>query len=124
LASALMEVPSGAQTTVTISNTVQASSIDRLGINLGGLTPYGPQQLFKSLNYANGGYMPGTYAGTTYQCSSGGTNTTTSWYNNITNASGYAANFWAGASFVAINATTGTSYGSGTITASTANTGA
>jgi hypothetical protein len=111
------------QTAVTISNTVEASGIDRPGINLGGLGDYGSQQLLKSLNYANGGYFPGTYAGATYSCSGGGSNTTTTWYNNITTSSGYPANFWAGASFEAINAATGTSYGSGVVTASTSNTG-
>jgi len=110
-------------TTVTISNAVAMGGIDRPGINLGGLGDYGSQQLLKSLNYVNGGYFPGTYAGATYACSSGGSNTTSKWYNNITNASGYAANFWAGASFVAINAATGASYGSGVVTASTSNTG-
>ena len=110
-------------TTVTISNTVETGGIDRPGINLGGLGNYGSQQLFKSLNYASGGYFPGTYAATTYSCSSGGSNTTTTWYNNITDASGYPANFWAGASYVAINAATGSSYGSGTVTASTSNQG-
>jgi len=107
-------------TTVSISSAVQAAGIDRPGINLGGLTAYGPQQLFKSLNYGSGGTMPGFYWGSTFQCSSG---TTTSWSNTITDANGYAANWWVGATFVAINAATGTSYGSGTITASTANTG-
>jgi len=105
-----------AQTTVTLPGAVQAAGIDRPGINLGGIAGYGSQQLLKSLNYAGGGYFPGTYAGTTYSCSQGGSNTTTSWYNNITNPSGYQANFWAGATFVAINAATGTSYGSGTVT--------
>jgi len=107
-------------TTVAISNAVQAAGIDRPGINLGGLAPFGPQQLFKSLNYGSGGYMPGFYWGSTFQCTSG---TTTTWSNYITNSNGYAENWWAGATFVAINAATGTSYGSGTITASTANTG-
>ena len=110
-------------TTVTISNTVETGGIDRPGINLGGLASYGSQQLLKSLNYVSGGYFPGTYAGATYPCSSGGSNTTTTWYNSITDASGFPANFWAGASFVAINAATGTSYGSGVVTASTSNTG-
>jgi hypothetical protein len=110
-------------TRVQISNTAEASGIDRPGINLGGLSNYGSQQLLKSLNYVNGGYFPGTYAGATYSCSGGGSNTTTTWYNNITHPSGYPANFWAGASFVAINAATGASYGSGTVTSSTSNTG-
>jgi hypothetical protein len=110
-------------TTVTISNTVETGGIDRPGINLGGLASYGSQQLLKSLNYVSGGYFPGTYAGATYPCSSGGSNTTTTWYNNITDPSGFPANFWAGASFVAINAATGTSYGSGVVTTSTSNTG-
>ena len=56
-------------TTVTISNTVETGGIDRPGINLGGLADYGSQQLLKSMNYVNGGYFPGTYAGTTYACS-------------------------------------------------------
>ena len=108
-------------TTVTISNTVETGGIDRPGINLGGNGNYGSQQLLKSLNYANGGYMPGTYFALTDLCSSGGSNTTTTWYNNTTDSSGFPANFWVGASFVAINASNGTSYGSGTITASTSN---
>ena len=110
-------------TRVQISNTVKAAGIDRPGINLGGLSNHGPQQLLKSLNYVNGGYFPGTYAGATYSCSGGGSNTTTTWYNSITHPSGYPANFWVGASFVAINAATGAGYGSGVVTASTSNTG-
>ena len=108
-----------AQTTVTITSTVETSGIDRPGINLGGIASYGSQQLLQSLNYAGGGYMPGQYFGTTFSCSSGGMQTTTSWYNNIVEGSGFPANFWQGATFTAINAGTGTSYGSGTITAST-----
>lgn len=110
-------------TTITISNAVHTAGLARPGINLGGLSNYGPQQLLKSLNYVNGGYFPGTYAGATYACSDGGSNTTTTWYNNVATASGYEANFWAGASYVAINAATGVRYGSGTITASTSNRG-
>ena len=110
-------------TTVTISNTVEQGGIDRPGINLGGNANYGSQQLLKSLNEVNGGYMPGTYAGATYSCSSGGSNTTTTWYNSITDGSGFPANFWAGANYVAINSANGTSYGSGVVTASTSNTG-
>ena len=123
LSAAVVRSQSMRTTTVTISNAVEMGGIDRPGINLGGLGDYGSQQLLKSLNYVNGGYFPGTYAGTTYACSSGGSNTTSTWYNSITDASGYAANFWAGASFVAINAATGASYGSGVVTASTSNTG-
>jgi hypothetical protein len=108
---------------VTISNTVETGGIDRPGINLGGLANLGSQQLFKSLNYASGGYFPGTYAAATYACSPGGSNTTSTWYNNITDGSGYPANFWAQANYVAINAATGSSYGSGTVTASTSNQG-
>jgi hypothetical protein len=110
-----------ALTTVTISSTVETSGIDRPGINLGGIASYGSQQLLKSLNYGGGGYMPGQYFGTTFSCSSGGTQTTTSWYNDIVDGSGFPANFWQGATFTAINASTGTSYGSGTVTASTSN---
>lgn len=124
LISLLYPLPVLAQTTVTISNTVQAAGIDRPGINLGGLANYGPQQLFKSLNYANGGYFPGMYWGSTFQCNAGGSlNTTTSWYNNITDANGYGPNWWVGATFVAIDTANGTSFGSGSITASTANNG-
>src|SRR6195256_2978205 len=108
-------------TTVTISSTVETAGIDRPGINLGGIASYGNQQLLKSLNYAGGGYFPGTYFATTFSCSSGGSQTTSSWYNNIVYGSGFPANFWTGARFVAINASNGTSYGSGTVTASTSN---
>src|SRR5450631_1793624 len=66
-------------TALTISNSVQAAGIDRPGINLGGLTNYGPQQLFKSLNYAGGGYMPGTYWASTFECS-GGPNSIYNWF--------------------------------------------
>ena len=121
ICSAVVVRSQSATTTVTISNTVETGGIDRPGINLGGIASYGSQQLLKSLNYASGGYFPGTYFGTTFSCSSGGTQTTTSWYNDIVDAVGFPANFWAGASFVAINASNGTSYGSGTITASTSN---
>jgi hypothetical protein len=109
-------------TKVQISNTAEARGIDRPGIDLGGLSNRGPQQLLKSLNYLNGGYFPGTYAGTTYSCSAGGSNTETTWYNSVTHPSGYPSNFWVGASFVAINTVTGASYGSGAVTASTSNT--
>src|SRR5580704_3657771 len=94
-------------TRVQVSNTVEATGIDRPGINLDGLSNYGSQQLLRSLNYVNGGYFPGTYAGATYPCSGGGGNTKATWYNSITHPSGYPSNFWAGASFVAINAATG-----------------
>jgi hypothetical protein len=120
-AEAQTNAETGAQTTVMISKTVETSGIDRPGINLGGIASYGSQQLLKSLNYSYGGYMPGQYFATTFSCSSGGTQTPTSWYNNIVDASGFPANFWVGATFVAINAGNGTSYGSGTITASTSN---
>jgi hypothetical protein len=119
----LFALSASTQTTVNISGIVETAGIDRPGINLGGIAGYGPQQLLKSLNYVAGGYFPGTYAATTYQCSAGGSNTTTSWYNHIANPSGYPANFWAGATFVAINSAAGTSYGSGIVTASTASTG-
>jgi hypothetical protein len=121
MCSALVVRARSATTTVTISNTIETAGIARPGINLGGSGNYGSQQLLKSLNYASGGYMPGTYFGATYPCSSGGTQSTTAWYNNITDGSGFPANFWAGASFVAINANNGTSYGSGRIAASTSN---
>ena len=123
LCSAVVVRSQSTTTTVTVSNTVQTSGIDRPGINLGGAAYYGSQQLLKSLNYASGGYMPGQYFATTFPCSSGGTQSTTNWYNSITSASGFPANFWAGATFVAINAATGTSYGSGVVTASTSNRG-
>ena len=118
----LFSVPALAQTTtLTTTSTVQAT-VPHLGLNIGGLTNYGPQQLYKSLNYAGGGYIPGTYWGTTEECSSG-TNTTTLWFNNIFNANGYPANWWVGATYVAMDRATGAVFGSGTITASTANTG-
>jgi hypothetical protein len=109
-----------AQTTVTISNTVQTAGIDRPGVNLGGPAFYGPQQILKSLNYAGGGYMNGGYAGASFTCRNG---TTTSWStaNSYGGPTYYPANYWVGATYTAVNSATGTSFGSGTITASTAN---
>ena len=66
--------------------------------------------------------MPGTYWASTFECSSG-PNSIYNWFNNIFNSAGYPANWWVGATYVAIDRATGTSFGSGTITASTANTG-
>src|SRR5271163_669887 len=94
ICSALVVRARSATTTVTISNTVKTGGIVRPGINLGGSGNYGSQQLLKSLNYASGGYMPGTYFALTDLCSSGGSNTTTTWYNNTTDSSGFPANFW------------------------------
>lgn len=112
-----------AQTTVNFTNIVLQSNLDRPGVNLAGLTEYGQGEMFKSLNYANGAYIPGIYWQTSWPCTTGGTQSTTNWYNNVTDTLAYPANFWIGATFIAMNANTGTSYGSGTITASTANTG-
>jgi hypothetical protein len=124
-ASAQAAAQAAAQTTVTISNTASLSGIDRPGVNLGGTSEYGQAQLLKSLNYANGGYMPSGYWQSSWTCASGGpSNTTTNWYTNITNGSqAYPAGFFVGASFIAKTAATGATLGAGTITASTANTG-
>jgi hypothetical protein len=115
-----------AQTTVTISNTASLSGIDRPGVNLGGTSEYGQSQLLKSLNYANGGYMPSGYWQSSWTCATGGpANSTTNWYTNVTNGSqAYPAGFFVGATFIAKSAATGATLGAGTITASTANTGA
>src|ERR1700679_2372063 len=102
--------PNGGPTIVTIPGGIETPGIDRPGINLGGIGGYGSQQLLKSLNYGGGGYFPGSYGATTHTCSQGGSNTSTSWYNNITG--GYPPNFCSGATFLAINSATGTSYGS------------
>ena len=110
-------------TTVTISNTVETGGIDRPGINLGGVGRLWFPAAFEVAELCERRVFSGRVCGSDLPCSSGGSNTTTTWYNSITDASGFPANFWAGASFVAINAATGTSYGSGVVTASTSNTG-
>ena len=117
------------QTTVTISNTVQqafgptgnTSASPHFGVNMGGAAPYGQGQTLKSFNPY--GYMQSAYWQSSYTCTAGGTNDATHWYNNATDTGGYPANFWVGATYIAVNASNGTSYGTGTITASTANTG-
>ena len=90
ICSAVVVRAQSATTTVTISNTVETAGIDRPGINLGGLANYGSQQLLKSLNYASGGYMPGHVLwGDLLLQQRGNTARTTTWYNNITDASGF-----------------------------------
>ncbi len=109
-------------TTVTISDTVSLAGISRPGINLGGNGQYAALQLTKSLNVAGGGYMPAPYWQSSWGCNaSGPANTTTSWYTDASDGT-YPANFWIGASYQALNGATGAVLGSGTITASTANT--
>ena len=106
-----------AQTTLTIPTTVQTSNLPRLGINLGGLAPYGPQDFYKDLNYGNGGSFPGTIWASTFWCNTG-TNTTTQWSNVI---GGYPTNWFYGATYTAIDRTLGVSLGSGYIIGSNTN---
>jgi hypothetical protein len=108
-----------AQTTVTIPNTVKQAGLPRPGVNVGGNELFGQAQLLKSMNYANAGYMPSAYYQSTWTCDGGGTQSTTQWYDG--NTGNFPANFFVGASYIAMSQD-GTSYGSGTITASTANT--
>lgn len=111
-----------AQTTVMISSTVAHSGEPRFGVNIGGDSFYGSEQLLKDLLYGDNPYMSSFYWRATFPCKAGGTNDTTHWFNNSAQSSGYyPANFWVGATYNAINASTGTSYGTGTITASSAN---
>jgi hypothetical protein len=112
-------------TTVTIPTTTHIANIPRLGINLGGgqtaLSYFGPNQLFKNLNYAQGGDMPGFYWATTYECNSG-PNSVFNWSNDIADTQGYPTDFWAGATFTTATKDTGASIGSGTVSHSSANT--
>ena len=117
--------------TVTISNTVEqaygssgyVATSPRIGVNMGGNTAYGQQQLLKSLNFSNNGYFASSYWRNTFQCSSVTgtpyTNDTTHWYNNSTPGN-YPTNFFVGATYKAI-AASGAVLGTGTITASAAN---
>jgi hypothetical protein len=111
-------------TTITISSAVQQSGLDRPGINIGGVAPYGQQQILKDFGMEVGGYFQPAYWQASWVCSSGGKNDTRHWYNNAAGSpGGYPANFWVGARYIAVNASTGTPYGEGIITASTSNTG-
>jgi hypothetical protein len=111
-----------AQTTVTISSTVAQAGLPRFGVNMGDDANYGQAQLLKDLNYSNNAYMSSFYWQASFACNGGGTNSTTQWFNGAYTSSGYyPANFWVGATYIAVNATTGASYGNGIITASTAN---
>jgi len=118
---ALSPISSSGQTSVTISNAVQQADIPRFGFNMGGDAPYGQGQILKSFNPY--GYMQSAYWQTSWPCNAGGTVDTTHWYNSATDTGGYPANFFVGATYIAVSAMNGTSYGTGTITASTANTG-
>jgi chitobiase/beta-hexosaminidase-like protein len=122
----LATLPVGAQTTtVAIPTTTKIAGIPRLGINLGGgqtaLSYFGPNQLFKDLNYAQGGSMPAFTSAVTYECNPG-SNSIYNWSNDIADTQGYTLNYWAGATFTTVTKDTGTSIGSGTVTGSTANT--
>src|SRR5271166_1089615 len=120
---ALFSVLASAQTTtVTISYTVAHANLPRFGVNMGDDANYGQAQLLKDLNFSNNAYMSSYYWENSFTCTTGGTNSTTQWFNNSYESSGYyPANFWVGATYIAVNASTGVSYGTGTITASTAN---
>jgi len=122
----LLAGPLLAQTSVAISNTVQQAGVDRPGINIGNIAPYGQQQMLKDFGMEVDGYFQPTYWQTTFPCTTGGRNDTTHWYNSAggEGLAGYPANFWYGASYIAINALTGTAYGTGRITASTSNSSA
>ena len=114
-----------AQTTVTISNTVAQAGLPRFGINMGGEAFYGQGQLLKDLMYSNNPYMSSYYWQATFPCRTGGANSTTQWFNNAYEASGYyPASFFVGAPYIAMKSANGTSYGTGTVTASTANSSA
>jgi len=112
----LLCLPAFGQTTATLANT-QVATVDRIGVNMGDITNYGTGQLLKNLAYAAGGDIPGQISRPVFKCTTGGTNSTTSWYNST--SSTYPASYFVGATFNALNATSGTSYGTGTITAST-----
>ena len=120
---ALLLLPAALMAQTTITPSGSGVPISRPGINLGNIEPYGAQQLLKTLNYANYGYLPQEYWQSSWYCSTGGSQTTTNWYNSGVNASGYTANHFAGATYYALSQT-GTLLGTGTISASTANTSA
>ena len=113
------------QTTITVTTTPVKTGVKRPGINLGPDTYYGQGQVRRNLGVAGGGYYAKPVWQTTYLCTSGGTtNTTTSWYAGQVSYSAdtpYGTNFWSGATYEAISQT-GALLGTGTITASTAQT--
>jgi hypothetical protein len=110
-----------AQTLITLPGTVQHAGVPSPGAVIGINYAYGAGQLLKSLNYANFGYFPQAYWQSAWDCSQGGTQTTTNWYNADSGSGGYAAGFFTGATYLAVSQS-GTLLGSGTITANTANT--
>ena len=114
-----------AQTTVTISNTVSHSGLPRFGVNMGSETNYGQGQALKDLTWSDNAYFSSHYWQTSFTCDAGGTQSTTQWYNGsaANSSSGYPANFWVGATYIAVSASTGALLGTGTITASTSNQG-
>lgn len=117
----LVSTMAGAQTSLNVTNTTLMSNFMRPGIVMGTLAPYGSGQFLKSLNYTNHGYLESAYWQIAWQCTAGGTNDTTHWYSSSTNGVAYPVSFFVGANYVAMHQD-GTSLGSGTITASSANT--
>lgn len=124
LACLLLVVPAFSQTatTLTISNTPLMTGIHRIGLNLDEPAEFGQQQILKSLNYVNGGFMPSTYWRVSSACLTGGTNDTTHWYMAAIGGSvGYPPNFWVGATYTAYSAEIPGILGTGLVTASTGN---
>ena len=112
---AVVSAVAGAQTVVTTSTTIQNATTYPFGLVIGGGANYQQNQYYKNLNYFNGGDMPSVYWDTSFTAQTGGTNSTTEWYNNDSNNPGYPAGFWNGATYRAY-AVAPTLLGTGTIT--------
>lgn len=119
---ALLPAALGAQTTVNISNTTLMSNFMKPGEVFGTLSSYGPGQLLRDYGQTQHAYFEGAYWQSAWQCGGGGSDST-HWFASDSNAAGYNANFFTvtPTTYVAMHQD-GTSLGSGTITANTANT--
>lgn len=118
---ALCCLSSSAQTNLNLTNTTLVSNFQRPGIVFGTLAPYGAGIFYKDLNYVNYGYLPPAYWQLTFQCTAGGTNDTTHYFSSSSNSVAYPAGFFVGNPYKVMHQD-GTSLGTGTITASSANT--
>jgi alpha-L-arabinofuranosidase len=106
----------GAQTAtnIAITSTVQASSVKRLGVNLGDQSFYDSAQMMKNLIFQNPGFEPEKYRSIMY-CGAVSANTCT----DDNEYSPQPTGFWTGATYLVM---TGNSKGkTGKITASTKN---
>lgn len=106
---------------IVIGTTPINSNLQKVGIDPSVVTEYGNGQVARNLFMGDGADLNGYYMQTSVPCSNGGTQSTINWFSNASSPSGFPANFFVGANYIAKNSGTLAVTGTGTITASTTN---